>query len=70
MIYIEFMALTASGEVHRMGDGVVSVDRQRHEHIGGGVRHHRLQEAYDLAEDVTGVPGHRNPPGDVGGHVD
>lgn len=64
------MVLTASGEVHRMGDGVVSVDGQRHQDVGGGVRHHGLQEADDLAKDVAGVPGHRNPPGDVSGHVD
>lgn len=61
--------LTASAEVHGMGDGVVAVNGEGDQHVSRGVDDDRLQEANEFAEDIACVPGHRYPPGDVGRHV-
>ena len=37
-------ALTASCEVHGVGDGVVSVDAERDKHVSRTVRHDALDE--------------------------
>lgn len=31
------VSLTAAGEIKRMGDGVVAIDAERHQHVGGRV---------------------------------
>ena len=48
-----------------MGDGVVSVDAERHEHVGRGVGHHHLQEPDELAGQQPRLPGHRHLPAPV-----
>lgn len=56
------LILTAPGEVHRSGYGVVSVYRQGDEHVGRAVGDENLGELHDLASDVTRVPSHRVTP--------
>ena len=48
-----------------MGDGVVSVDAEGHQDVGGGVGDHHLQEPDQLAGQQAGLPGHRHLPHDV-----
>ena len=50
-----------------MGDGVVSVDAEGHQHVGGGVGDHHLEESDQLAGQQAGLPGHRHLPHDVRG---
>lgn len=53
-----------------MSDGIVTVDRQRHQDVRGGIGNHCLQEADKLAQDISGMPSHSNSPYDVGRNVD
>ena len=57
--------LTASCEGHGVGDGVVSVDAEGHQDVGGGVGDHHLEEPDQLAGQQAGLPGHRHLPHDV-----
>ncbi len=60
----------APAEVHGVGDGVVAVDAERHQHVVGGVGDDALQEADDLAGHQAGVPGDGDLPDDVRQHGD
>ena len=51
-----------------MGDGVVSVYAEGHEHVGGAVRDEALDEADGLAGEDASFPAHRDLPDDVRGH--
>ena len=51
-----------------MGDGVVSVDAQRHQDVGRGIGDHHLEEPDELAGQEPRLPGHRHFPNDVGWH--
>lgn len=52
-----------------MRDGVVAVDAERHEHIRRGVCRQALHELDELARQVARFPRHRDPPNDIGQHV-
>lgn len=62
--------LTTSGEVHRMCDSVVAINRKGDEYVSGGICDHCLKETDELAKDVPSMPGHCYPPGDIRRHVD
>ena len=49
-----------------MSDGVVTVNAERHQDVGGGVGDHALQEFDEFAEDFTVVPADSGAPNDVG----
>ena len=51
-----------------MCDGVVSVDAEGHEDVGGGVGDHDLEEPDHLAGQQPRLPGHRHLPHDVRRH--
>ena len=51
-----------------MGDGVVSVDAERHQDVGRGVGDDHLEEPDELAGQQPGLPGHGHLPHDVSGH--
>ena len=50
-----------------MGDGVISVDAERDEDVGGAVRDEALHEADGLAGEDARLPAHRDLPDDVRG---
>lgn len=60
--------LTSAGEIHRSGDSVVSVDRQRDKYVRRAVRDDRLQVPYQFAGDISRVPGHRRSPNNIRGN--
>ena len=66
LIY-KYLLLTASSEGHRMGDGVVSVDAERHQDVGGGVGDDHLEEPDELAGQQPRLPRHGHLPDDVRG---
>ncbi len=51
-----------------MGDGVVSVDAESDEDVGGAVGHQTLDEPDGLAGEDARLPAHRDLPDDVCGH--
>ena len=51
-----------------MGDGVVSVDAEGHEHVGGGVGDDHLEEPDELAHEQPRLPCHGHLPHNVSGH--
>lgn len=53
-----------------MRDGIVPVDTESHQHIGGRIGDAGLGEADCLASDVSGLPGYRHPPDDVRQHAE
>lgn len=48
-----------------MRDGIVAIDGERDEHVGGRIGDDRLQEANELAEDVASVPSNCDTPHDI-----
>ena len=50
-----------------MGDRVVPVDAQRHQHVRGAVRDDHLEKSDDLARKQSRLPGHRQLPHDIRG---
>lgn len=52
-----------------MGDGVVSVDAERHEDVGGGVGDAGLEELDGFAGDISGIPWDSRTPDDIREHV-
>ena len=50
-----------------MGDGVVSVDAERHQDVGGGVGDDHLEEPDELAGQQPRLPRHGHLPHDVRG---
>lgn len=51
-----------------MGDGVIAVDTEGHEDVGGGVGDDYLEEPDELAHEQPRLPGHGHLPHDVSGH--
>lgn len=41
---LKLQVLTAAGEVHGVDDGVIPVHGERHQDIGGRVRHYSLEQ--------------------------
>lgn len=62
----DLSALPRAGEVHRMCDGVVSIDAERHQDISRSIRGEALHELNKLARQVARFPRHRDAPNDVG----
>ena len=60
--------LTAASEGHGVGDGVISVDAERHQDIGRCIGDDHLEEPDELAGQQPGLPGHGHLPHDVRGH--
>lgn len=65
----DLSALPRPGKVHRMRDGVVAVDAERHQHVSRRVGRQALHELDELAGQIARFPRHGDAPNDIGQHV-